>query len=375
MQPELPTRSIVLTVVGVLVALCVLGSVGWQLAGGSMFSIATPSMCPDLCVGTLVFDQPLHGPPHVGDVITFRPPGTSRVYTHRVMRVLPGGAFKTAGDAVGRVDPWTVPPSNVLGRVVGNVRGAGWLWRSLPWMAAALACALFLRRAVAERLRMHADVLFVTLLVVVPVLVLRPLVRLAVISWAERRNGSVIMTVANVGLLPVQLQATGGPSVHAVPPGQIVTAFASRGAGGAVSVQEIVSLSALQWAVAAGIVLLPLAGLLVQIFWHRRGGRRVVLRPVPVAAVPELVGWMGPFDPRLPGAWRDAVGRLAPKAPPPQPLRWRRGARATQARLAADPRGPGGGGHRPHAPGLDVPGGGQFVAAGPEGAALGAPGR
>jgi hypothetical protein len=371
--PQVLTHSIVLTIVGVLVALSVIGSVGWRLAGGSMFSIATPSMCPDLCVGTLVFDQPLHGPPHVGEVVTFRPPGTTKVYTHRVVEVLAGGAFKTAGDAVGRVDPWTVPPSNVVGHVVGNVRGAGWLWRSLPWMAAALACALFLRRAVAERLRTQADILFVTLLLVVPVLVFRPLVRAAVISWFERHDGSVVMTVINVGLLPVRFQATGGRAVDAVPPGHIVTVLASRGPGGSVSMREVVALSPLQWAVAAGIVLLPVAGLAAQMFWVRRSRPQSVLRPVSVAPVTGPVGRSGPFDPRLQAAWREAVGRPAPKVPPPQPLRWPGGAAATQAQLAADPPGPGSGGRRPDPPRLDLPGGRELVAAGPEGAALGAP--
>jgi hypothetical protein len=103
-------------------------------------------MCPDLCVGTLVLDRPLTGPVRPGMVVTFSPPGTPTVYTHPVVRVLPDGSARTAGDALGMLDPWTVPRARVIGRVVANVRGLGWLWRSLPSMAAALACLRLGRR-------------------------------------------------------------------------------------------------------------------------------------------------------------------------------------------------------------------------------------
>ena len=38
--------------------------------------MATPSMCPAVCVGSLVADQPLNGPLHTGELITFHPPGS-----------------------------------------------------------------------------------------------------------------------------------------------------------------------------------------------------------------------------------------------------------------------------------------------------------
>ncbi|MGH9046047.1 MAG: S26 family signal peptidase, partial [Acidimicrobiales bacterium] len=191
-----------LLVVGGALALAILASLGWRLSGGAIYTIATPSMCPDLCVGTLVLDQPLHGPVEAGMVVSFRPPGVTTVYTHRVVRVLPSGAFKTAGDALGTTDPWTVPRSNVIGRVVSNVRGLGWLWRCLPAMTAALACFLVVRRSISNRLRSQWDLLAVTLIIVVPVVVMRPLLRVAVISWHPGPAGSLVLKVANVGLLP-----------------------------------------------------------------------------------------------------------------------------------------------------------------------------
>jgi signal peptidase I len=264
-----------IAIVGALVALAVVGSVGWRMAGGSLFTIATPSMCPDLCVGTLVLDQPVHGPVHVGEVVTFRPPGTGTVYTHRVVRVLADGSFKTAGDALGKVDPWTVPPSNVIGRVVFHVRGLGWLWRFLPWMAAALACIVIGRRSIPGRLRKECDLLAITMLAVLPILLMRPLLRASVISWHLRHGGAVVMTVVNDGLLPAQFRVTGGPGASHLAPGQIVTMVGTTQPGGLVTVRQLASCS--RWSVSspgccgAGSVH-PASG--SRRPWHRRRWRR-----------------------------------------------------------------------------------------------------
>ncbi len=278
--PERPSRSILLALVGLVVAIGVLGSVAWRVSGGSLFTIATPSMCPDLCVGTLVFDEPVQGPVHVGEVVTFRPPGTSTVFTHRVVKVLPGGSFKTAGDALGAVDPWTVPPANVIGRVVGNMRGLGWLWRSLPWVAAALACILIPRRSIPAGIRKQCDLLFTTALVVVPILVMRPLVRASVIVWHQLRDGAVVMKLANTGLLPVQYRVTGAPVVSRVAPGQIVTMTGTPSHGTVVSMRELVSFSAWQWALFALVVLLPMLACLTRFAWVKLRGPRLLVAPV-----------------------------------------------------------------------------------------------
>ncbi len=278
--PDAPSRSILLAIVGLVVVVGVLGSTAWRLAGNSLFTIATPSMCPDLCVGTLVFDEPLQGPVHVGEVVTFRPPGTSIVFTHRVVGVLPDGSFKTAGDALGTVDPWIVPPGNVIGRVVANVRGLGWLWRSLPWAAAALACMLLARRWIPAAIRKQCDLLFVTVLLVVPILIMRPLVRAAVVSWHSLKDGSVVMTLVNTGLLPAQYRVTGAPVVSRVRPGQIMTMTGTPNHGSLVSMHELVSFSAWQWALFALFVLLPMLGFLARFVWHRLHVPRPQLAPV-----------------------------------------------------------------------------------------------
>jgi len=244
-------------------------SIGWRLSGGSLYMIATPSMCPDICVGTLVFDRPLVGPVQNGMVVTFRPPGTTTVFTHRVVRLLADGSFKTAGDALGKFDPWTVPRGRVVGSVVSNVRALGWLWRSLPPITAVLALYLMGGRLIRSRLRTHVDVLFVTLLVVVPVLVLRPLLRASLISWHSTPGGPFVMQVVNVGMLPARYLVTGGVPTNHVAPGQIVTLHALPAPGGAVSLQALVSLSGWQWALACLVVLLPMIVFLAKDLWRR----------------------------------------------------------------------------------------------------------
>jgi signal peptidase I len=312
-----------IAIVGALVALAVVGSVGWRMAGGSLFTIATPSMCPDLCVGTLVLDQPVHGPVHVGEVVTFRPPGTGTVYTHRVVRVLADGSFKTAGDALGKVDPWTVPPSNVIGRVVFHVRGLGWLWRFLPWMAAALACIVIGRRSIPGRLRKECDLLAITMLAVLPILLMRPLLRASVISWHLRHGGAVVMTVVNDGLLPAQFRVTGGPGASHLAPGQIVTMVGTTQPGGLVTVRQLASFSWWEWALVAFVVLLPMVGLLAGLLWRRVRPPRLGLAPavapaaVAAAAAPQ---WYQPVA-GGPGRYAAPMAQAPPWPPPGQPLR------------------------------------------------------
>jgi len=245
------------------VALVVGTSAVWRLSGGTMFTIATPSMCPALCVGSLVLDRPLSGPVLVGAVITFRPPGSSTVYTHRVAEVLPGGALRTRGDAVGRLDPWTVPRHRVIGVAVASVAGLGWLWRATPLMAGALAVALVARRWVDVRDRVDVDVAGMTLAVALPTLVLRPFVRLAVIAARSRLRGGLVMRVVNTGLFPVRYRTAGSATSGVVAAGHLRTLVA-HGHGGPVALHAAPSLPLWGWAATVGVVLLPLVALAIR---------------------------------------------------------------------------------------------------------------
>jgi hypothetical protein len=256
------------------VAVVVGASIGWRLSGGSLFTIATPSMCPDLCVGTLVLDRPHPGPLAPGLVVTFRPPGTRTVYTHRVARVLPDGAVLTRGDAIGRADPWTVPRSRVIGVVVANVRGLGWLWRSVPWMAAVLAIALVVRRWVDPDRRPGIDTVGATLALALPTLLLRPFIRTAVVALRPRPAGGIVMRVVNTGLLALRYGITGAGVAGPVAPGHLVTVATTRSHGTAIALHAVASLPTLGWAAVIAIVLSPVLGLAVRLVtgaWRGRG--------------------------------------------------------------------------------------------------------
>jgi hypothetical protein len=299
--------SILLAIMSGAVALAMVASIGWRMSGGSLYMIATPSMCPDLCVGTLVFDRPLVGPVQDGMVVTFRPPGTTTVFTHRVVRLLADGSFKTAGDALGKVDPWTVPRGRVVAKVVFAVRTLGWIWRSLTPITAVLALYLLGRRSMRSWPRKQFDLLFVTLLVVIPVLAERPLVRASLISWHSTPGGPFVMQVANVGLLPVRYAVTGGAPTDRVAAAEIVTLHALPGPGGRVALRVSASMPGWQWAVAGLIVLLPMITFLAEALRAR------------------LVAPAGR------GGTTPGVATLSP------PTTVKRGGRATSAAVAVDP--------------------------------------
>ncbi|GEM_PF-2318829 len=213
-------RPIALGLAATALALAVAAAVAWRLAGGSAFVVATPSMCPARCVGSLVLERPLTTPARPGMVVSFRPPGIAAVYTHRVVAVLADGRLRTAGEVLGRADPWTVPRQRVLGRVVATIAGLGWLWRCLPAMAAALALYLLARSALQRRLRPHADRLFVVVLVAVPVAVLDPFVQAEVVAVRLLPRGAALR-VLNTGLLAARLRL-GSARPATVAPGHLI---------------------------------------------------------------------------------------------------------------------------------------------------------
>lgn len=343
-------RPILLTIVGVLLSGAVLASFAWRLSGGGEYTIATASMCPDLCVGTLVLDRPLVGQVQPGMVVTFRPPGVATLYTHRVVKVRTDGSFETAGDALGKVDPWTVPRSRVVGRVVAYVRGLGWLWQCLPEMAAAFACYLVARRGVRRWVRSHTDFLFVVVMVAVPVLTVRPLLRSSVIAIGEGKH-TVALRIANTGLLPARLELGTGQVVPHLAAGHLATLAASTSS--AVWLRETVSFSPWQWAIAGLVLALPVLVLIGRLLRAHRVGpgpgdppgrgapvptRAPVRMPAPATATlvahapatanPEGTGAGGP--PGRAGASRPAgprqlagLGLLATGAEGAGPVGWR----------------------------------------------------
>jgi len=56
-----------------------------------------------------------------GDVVIFRPPGEGRLIAHRILSAS-AGRMRTRGDNNDLLDPWTLRPEDIIGRVVGRDR-------------------------------------------------------------------------------------------------------------------------------------------------------------------------------------------------------------------------------------------------------------
>ena len=62
----------------IVVAIAIAAAFAWRLAGGQLYVMGTPSMCPSVCVGSLIGDRVLTGPLHVGElIISTRPAAKS----------------------------------------------------------------------------------------------------------------------------------------------------------------------------------------------------------------------------------------------------------------------------------------------------------
>lgn len=84
--------------------------------------VLSDSMAPTFKRGNIVVTRPAEpGNIRAGDIITYRSPLDGKVATHRVAetRLTEGGQtlFQTKGDANEDVDPYAVPPQNLVGRV------------------------------------------------------------------------------------------------------------------------------------------------------------------------------------------------------------------------------------------------------------------
>ena len=151
---------------------------GWNLSGGRLLVMETPSMCPVVCVGSLVADRPLVGRLHVGELITFHPPEQLRRDLHP--RDLPH--LRQRGDPDPRAspdashDPWLITRSDIVGEVELHRLGAG-LAAEGPAPSWRWACCSGSRaRGRRERTRRSWDRGWMTVLVVPPAVVVAPVV-------------------------------------------------------------------------------------------------------------------------------------------------------------------------------------------------------
>lgn len=216
-----PRRTLVrLSAIAFGVLLAVLLAIGglWVATGGRYYIMTTPSMSPALPVGSLVLTKPYKAAEVTkGTIIAFAPPiGPYRTYTHRVIDVQPDG-YLTKGDAVMHPDNWGVVPfANVHGIVVAVLPGVGWLVRALPWLLLGLLIAIGLAAFVPWRWGVFMPIVAMVIVLTVPLLVLKPLVRGELVETAQDQT-KVTARVVNTGLLPLKFAASGIEPVHVAP--------------------------------------------------------------------------------------------------------------------------------------------------------------
>lgn len=274
-----------------VVCLSILASAGWRLSGGSDYVITSPSMCPTLCVGSLVLDRGPATQYHVGEVISFVPPDMGTVYTHRIVYVFANGSIETKGDAANIIDPWRVYPSMIRGRVVAGVPALGWFNLALPFLAMALTLILLARRLLPSVHRREWDRLFVTLMGVIPIWLLKPLVRGIIVETTSLRPGVSQIVVVNTGIFPAEFRVPGGDVASFIAPGHRATLSGAVGRGGQLDLTQVASFHWYGWLAVVVVVASPLWWYLAHLARpSSRAERHLVLRGhhVAVPAAPPM---------------------------------------------------------------------------------------
>jgi hypothetical protein len=248
------------------VVLAVAAVLGWSLSGGQLLVMGSPSMCPSVCVGSLVADRPLQGAVHVGELITFHPPSTrTETYTHEVFRIFANGTIQTRGVGNLAPDPWLIRRSDIVGRVVFSVWELGWLLKALPLLAVGALFWVTVRPWIGERMRRSWDRGWMTVLAVLPLWLLHPLLSATVIASTvdvAHHGHWMSDTIVNTGILPASFHAAGGQVVNVSSTG--VGQVGGPLKNGYLTLHDTVSLPWWGWTVLALAVVSPFAGYL----WH-----------------------------------------------------------------------------------------------------------
>lgn len=230
----------------------------WTLTGGRTYVVSTPSMSPTVPVGSLVLIRPV--PPghiHVGQIIAFHPPNEpTTTYTHRVVKVMPGPSYSTKGDLDAYPDAWVVTQKNIIGVATHTFKRVGWLVRALPWLALGTVLLMGIATFVPRSRRRIFYFVGGTIVLSVPILVLRPLVR-AVFVGSGIVNARIQASVVNTGLLPMRFVMKGAPSQHTAS-GYQATLRARRPLDGHLLIKGAVDLSFWGWVVLVLVCLAPL---------------------------------------------------------------------------------------------------------------------
>ena len=229
----------------------------WVASGGRWYVVRTPSMGTAAPVGTLLWVKPVAAHDlHVGELISFRPPNSSEVYSHRIHVIHPDGTITTKGQ-ITSPDPWRIRPANIVGAVQMRWWGVGWLVRAAPiLLLGGLAVWFVAARVVAARWRLPTVMLGGSVLVSACILVYRPLSGAVSLSLEPTGKGGRASFVST-GLLPLRLQARGGGHVD-IRTGQVGSVLARQAdSKGSFPVSLHPHVPLLFWVVLVAVCLVP----------------------------------------------------------------------------------------------------------------------
>ncbi len=147
-----------------------------------------------------------------GEFISFHPPGSTTVYSHRVLERDPDGRITTKG-VLSSADPWHLTADDVVGSVRMRWQGVGWLVAAAPILLAGGFLALLLSRVVRPRWRVPVVLVVGAVAVSAAITWYRPLVNAQQLAFAPVAGGGADATYVDTGVLPIRLTAHDGPSV------------------------------------------------------------------------------------------------------------------------------------------------------------------
>jgi hypothetical protein len=173
-------------------------------------------------VGTLLLTRPTSvRSVEVGDIVTFHPPNSTLVYSHRVIARSAAG-LRTRGDVNAMPDPWTLTDSNLIGKVQARWWAAGWVLRGAPLLLLGLAVIWLISVFLAPALRSPVRVMGAAVSASVVGFVLHPWIGLQRLS-SSISGHAVAINLVSTGILPVRAAAQHGSRSTDLVNGQVGT--------------------------------------------------------------------------------------------------------------------------------------------------------
>ena len=194
---------------------------------------------------------------HRGMLIAFRVPNTGEVYMHRIAQIGPSGLIRTRGDLDSANDGWALTRGAIVGVPVLIVPVLGWLLLAAPWAIGVLVVGFGAARLLPRRLRAPLRAASIGGAIALPLLILRPFVRVSLVS-AGQSHGRFFAHLVNGGLLPLNVALRSSHVLLA--PGHAATITAATAGKALAHLSAHPALSAGDWTLVALFALVPALG-------------------------------------------------------------------------------------------------------------------